>query len=137
MCPQVDSTFSPNSPDETPPGLNTKDLQLGVDGWCATRTFSEIIDPKLRDCIEKSCDIGRIKCKDNCDVGKFVGVNRKIPFITNRTAVVCTNAPTRYLTPEELGSTVIHEWAHGCGWDHGDGGGVPDDPVRPESTSND
>jgi hypothetical protein len=25
---------------------------------------------------------------------------------------------------------VIHEFAHGCGWDHGQGGGVPVDPGK-------
>src|SRR5712691_1242851 len=31
-----------------------------------------------------------------------------------------------------LGRLVIHEWAHTCGWDHGDDHGVPGDSGRVE-----
>ena len=127
-CPSASPPFSPRSPNETPAGLEIQDLLLGVDTWCAVKYLNEITDLRLRECIKESCDSGKIRCRDDCDVERFVGLNIKVPFIRNRIAIVCSNAQPWALTPEELGNTVIHEWAHGCGWDHGDGGGVPRDP---------
>jgi RHS repeat-associated protein len=126
-CPQVDPPWSPKYPHESRPGIDQRDLQAGIDSWCSLKLYQNITDPKLRGCIEKSCDVGKVKCKDDCDVGEYVGLNRKVPLITNRIATVCTNAPKWHETPEELGNTVIHEWAHGCAWPgtHPEGFGVP------------
>jgi hypothetical protein len=108
-------------------------LRLGVRAWCLSR-LDEIVDVSLRKCIQESCDSGRISCRDrgscrrNPDWTGFtrggtrmdhwarrIGWQRKI-----RRAFVCSNNPLNY-TPWGGAETVIHEWAHGCGyWPHGD-----------------
>jgi hypothetical protein len=55
-------------------------------------------------------------------------------LLTNRTAHVCFKDWPNWTDPSYAaswyGQTAIHEWAHGCGWNHGDGRGVPNDPGR-------
>ena len=38
------------------------------------------------------------------------------------TTVLCVNNIRNFGI---VGQIAIHEWAHSCGWDHNDGGGVP------------
>jgi hypothetical protein len=46
-------------------------------------------------------------------------------------AEICMdNLTPKSLQPGHLGEIIIHEWAHSCGWDHGDGQGVPRDRAR-------
>jgi RHS repeat-associated protein len=98
----------------------------------ACKNLQRIADPKLRSCIQKSCDKGTIKCKDNSDKGckDAGGYNNKYPFITNRTANLCPGNWPDWTDPTYVGDSVIHEFAHGCGWNHGQGGGVPNDPAK-------
>lgn len=86
--------------------------------WCAT--LWQITDAGLRKCLDRRCDDGTIECEDDCPIDLY-GYNRsRMPF-DRKTAHVCVGQPWR-----ELANTVIHEWAHSCGWDHGDGKGVPE-----------
>ena len=96
-------------------------IKRQTDASCANLGF--IADPRLRRCVETSCKKGTIKCKDNCRPN-MGGYNIKIPFFTSRTANLCVNNWPPYTPTQYVGNTVIHEWAHGCGWDHEDGGGI-------------
>jgi RHS repeat-associated protein len=118
----------PNNPSQAPTTYNLEGIiQQQTDLQC--HNLSGITDPKLRSCIQKSCDSGTIKCKDSCpaDAG---GYQRTILGFGGRTANLCTNNWPNYSPLSYAGASVIHEWAHGCGWNHGQGGGVPNDPGR-------
>ena len=90
-----------------------------------------ITDPKLRKCVGKSCDTGTVKCRDGCDPARIAEAQQTSkwsPF-ADRTVTVCRNtAPRAASLPGYLGLAVIHEFAHGCSWGHGEGKGVPLDP---------
>ena len=104
-------------------------IQQQVDFAC--KNLERITNPKLRACIQKSCDKGTIKCKDNSDKAckDAGGYNNKFLF-TNRTANLCPGNWPGFTPLSYVGDAVIHEFAHGCGWGHGQGGGVPIDPGK-------
>ena len=94
-----------------------------------------IKDVNLRDCVKKSCEIGIIKCDISEDSGPcndlstygytptaaFDFVAKMFP---RRTVYVCANKVGNF--NQEAGNTVVHEWAHGCGYDADKGlAGVP------------
>ncbi len=104
--------------------------------------MTKIQDVALRSCIEDSCRDGLIKCSlgvdDTCGESNVLGYT---PFGGNfithwlrrngllakiRTAVVCANQLANFAG--EAGNTVIHEWAHGCGYDADEASipGIPD-----------
>jgi len=121
----------PNNPGKPPHNVSLADLiQQGTDNACASS--NTITDLKLRRCIQKSCNQGTIKCDCASKANSEGGFNSKWPGITNRTAHICTESWPNYTDPSYAatwyGQASIHEWAHGCGWNHGDGGGVPIDP---------
>jgi RHS repeat-associated protein len=100
-----------------------------VEEWC--RNLDRIPDPKLRECVRKSCEKGTIKCRanstdKNCDTpyseygGKKTegyACRRHLGFAC-RTANVCVdNLCDGQPRPKgRSGWVVIHEWQHGCGW---------------------
>ena len=95
-----------------------------------SRLDSTITDPKLRACLKKSCERGTIQllchCRP-CELGmEDISLNFIVPW-TIRTAKLCANN-WKYLAKAPPGDVAIHEWAHGCGWGHYDGRGVPGDP---------
>jgi len=98
-------------------------IQRGAEDWC--RNLHRVTDPKLRACIKKSCETGKIKCKEKCDSDAGGWARKKILFVKSRTANLCPNNWPDWTPTGYAGDTVIHEWAHGCGWDHGGGGGIP------------
>ena len=125
--------LSPHFPGKPPYNVSLSDLiKQGTDNACANS--NTITDLKLRRCIQKSCNQGTIKCDCASKASSEGGFNSKFPGITNRTAHQCTESWPNYTDPSYAatwyGQTSIHEWAHGCGWNHGDGGGVPNDPGR-------
>ena len=121
-------------------------LSLSVKGWCLTR-LGEIIDASLRKCINESCDSGEIlcteggQCKDPGVAGYSSGgaallhwLRRNDLWPKTRTAYVCSKNSSNY-TPWGGAQTVIHEWAHGCGYsaDEHDIPGIPrSEPELPE-----
>jgi RHS repeat-associated protein len=120
----------PNNPNQPPHQVSLEELiRQGTDDACSK--LYTITDLKLRSCIQKSCNQGKIKCDCGSNEGGF---NFKIPLLTNRTAHVCFKDWPNWTDPSYAaswyGQTAIHEWAHGCGWNHGDGRGVPNDPGR-------
>ena len=132
-CPAADPTGKPGS------GLPTDRLSVEVDTICS-QLEQQITDPKLRRCIKKSCDRGKISCVDGCDEGDNSGAGRMLAFndrrfigslqLVNRKAKLCRNTIPFDAQPGAFGEIVIHEWAHGCKWQHmdksgTDGEGVP------------
>jgi RHS repeat-associated protein len=115
----------PNNPAQPPTNQNlVQVIQQETDRRCSN--LSGITDPKLRSCVQKSCERGKIKCKGNCEAGEG-GYQRTILGFGSRTANLCTNNWPTFTPLSYVGGAVIHEWAHGCGWEHGQGGGIPYD----------
>lgn len=81
-----------------------------------------ITDPALRGCISKRCKNAKIECESNCR-SNLLGYNNSFLGIASSSIHICVGNCTNNL----FGPVAIHEWAHSCGWDHGDGGGVPGD----------
>lgn len=113
--------------DERPASLP---ILIETGAFCRTG-LNGIEDVDLRKCIEQSCFEGRIECsngdRDLCDEPDVLGCTRRAGgrlahwlrrigvSRIKREAVVCTNKATPW--HGEAGNTVIHEWAHGCGYD--------------------
>ncbi len=114
----------PNNPGKSPSWYDIGRLVGSeTEEWCAN--LYRITDPKLRACVKKSCEKGKITCKEKCDPDAG-GENRgPILGMKSRNAKLCPNNWPDYTPMGYAGDTVIHEWAHGCGWDHGDGSGIP------------
>jgi RHS repeat-associated protein len=96
--------------------------------WCKQR-LSQIPDVNLRKCIEKSCAEGIVRCDQSCPpatMGYATGGGGAIYHWLRRVGLmdpirevfVCGNVEQNYTG--EAGNTVIHEWAHGCGYDSDD-----------------
>jgi RHS repeat-associated protein len=104
-------------------------IQQATDEACSN--LNGITDPKLRSCLQKRCKNGNIKCSDNCPqpplIPKAQGGNA--PYSGN-TITLCLDpvGTPPWTTPQFFGGSIIHEFAHTCGWHHGQGGGVPHDP---------
>lgn len=122
----------PNNPNPSPSSYELAPL-LQQQGDIACRNLGIISDPKLRACIQKSCDTGTIKCKGRgCkdpeaggySTGKILGM------FPNRTGTLCPDNWSTWTPLSYAGQSIIHEFAHGCGWEHGDAGGVPNDPGK-------
>ena len=115
----------PKNPSQQPQWKEVQEV-IGTytEEWCAH--LEKITDPKLRACIKKSCDTGTITCKQKCDPDAGGWSMPKILFKVSRTANLCPNNWPEWTPPSYAGDTVIHEWAHGCGWKHGQDKGVPD-----------
>jgi RHS repeat-associated protein len=108
-------------------------IKKETDVWCATR-LGQIKDVAVRSCIQQSCKSGKVDCSDcnnhegysNCGTlcGWLVRSGVMDPI---RTAHLCGQNQVFWDVPGEAGDTVIHEWAHGCGYDPDDGSvtGVP------------
>ena len=99
----------------------------GVQNGCK-RLLNGITDVGLRDCIAKSCQEGKIDCRTEtwkCGPGKLGHTD--IPFFpglpVTRKIRLCVN--NWDLLSPHIGETAVHEFAHGCGWGHGQGAGVP------------
>jgi len=115
----------PNNPNQMPHQVNLADLiRQGADNACANSYA--ITDLKLRRCIQKSCNQGKIKCDCGSNEGGF---NNKVPLLTNRTAHLCFKDWPNWTDPAYAatwyGQAAVHEWAHGCGWNHNHPGNVP------------
>jgi RHS repeat-associated protein len=114
----------PNNPNQHPTSQNVEQvIQQEADESCGS--LNSITDPTLRSCIARRCKSGKIKCSNDCPPG-FAGES---PY-NGVTATMCVNHWPDWTTPAWVGQAIIHEWAHSCGWHHGDGKGVPLDPGR-------
>jgi RHS repeat-associated protein len=103
-------------------------IQKEVQVLCATG-LNRIVDVNLRRCIAESCRSGVIGCAlkgsqcdepgntgytENAGIGLYHWLRRNgwLPVI--RKAILCANSSLNF--SGEAGRTVIHEWAHGCGY---------------------
>jgi hypothetical protein len=87
---------------------------------------STISDLKLRQCLKRRCDKAKVICRSNDDI------NCKDNTLAYNVHFLGFRSPNGNICIEKvpkgsvgLGFITLHEWAHSCGWDHGDGGGVP------------
>jgi hypothetical protein len=101
-------------------------LKLEVQ-WQCEELVSLITDVALLRCLQKKCTDGKIYCRDadgdpknNCNYGR-AGAFGPLGGEAN----LCPGNWTYGVPPGYLGETVIHEWAHNCGWKHGEWMGVP------------
>lgn len=114
----------PNNPSQPPHQENVGQvIQQQADASCSN--LNGITNPRLRSCIQKRCNSGKIQCSDKCSQQPPRG--GQAPYGGN-TATLCLNGWPDYTPDSYVGETIIHEWAHTCGWHHGQGGGVPNDP---------
>jgi|HubBroStandDraft_4_1064222.scaffolds.fasta_scaffold01159_8 RHS repeat-associated protein len=117
----------PNDPSQAPHQANVQQLiQQTADAACSD--LNGITDLKLRSCLQKRCKSGKIKCSDNCSQQpKQQAGNAPYHGSTGTLCLDSIGTPP-WTTPQDFGGTIIHEWAHTCGWHHGQGQGVPNDP---------
>jgi len=100
--------------------------------WCRTK-LNGVADVSLRNCLRESCRSGRVECMV-CDTPGIAGDAERTGlewvrrFSPQRTVRICSNFDPLYSGLGNAGSTVIHEWAHGCGYNSDNSlPGVPDD----------
>jgi len=117
----------PNDPSQAPHQANVQQLiQQTADAACSD--LNGITDLKLRSCLQKRCKSRKIKCSDNCSQQpKQQAGNAPYHGSTGTLCLDSIGTPP-WTTPQDFGGTIIHEWAHTCGWHHGQGQGVPNDP---------
>ncbi len=84
-----------------------------------------IQDASLASCIKKKCESGKITCQKTCPPG-WRGYYD--PSNSGNGANICIASGSQFWSQPDPSATVIHEWAHQCGWEHGMGMGVPNDP---------
>ncbi|MHB8742699.1 MAG: RHS repeat-associated core domain-containing protein [Sulfuricaulis sp.] len=106
---------------------------FGGGGWA-----SKISDKDLRDCVRGQCRHSRVTCS-NCPKKSCKQPNGSTysPGVPNGYdqgpgggVTVCLNSGVQN-NGDWWGAAAIHEFAHKCGWNHGDGKGVPGDPGPP------
>jgi len=95
-----------------------KDIETNLNYVCHAKVRT-ITEPTLKNCIRRRCVTGKVKCR-KCGDGHLAGYNRGIGRrFRSSTIVLCANNLNWF------GHAALHEWAHSCGWMHGDGQGVP------------
>jgi RHS repeat-associated protein len=130
----------------------TERIKEQTDTWCGDLK-NRITDPKLRTCLKDRCDSGKVTCVDGEECkGDEPGERGPLGYCAsdpdNRngwdpetrtwdpTKTSCLKDSPAYICVKnfvplssddsEWGKTVIHEWAHSCGWKHHQTGtGVP------------
>jgi hypothetical protein len=99
--------------------------------WQCEALSLSITDVALLQCLQGKCDHGKIYCKGADDDPRKNWRNRCNDFRAGgygwpgEEATLCPGNWTYGVPPGYLGEVVIHEWAHNCGWRHGEGKGVP------------
>jgi len=106
-------------------------IQQQTDLACSN--LQGMVDAKWRSCVQQSCKKGKIKCKGADDkscqgAGGYGG--KTLHILTGRTANLCPDNWSEPTPLEYVGAAVIHEWAHGCGYNTGPGVPYPDKPKR-------
>jgi hypothetical protein len=97
-------------------------IQAAVDRACGSIQHI-ITDHNLRGCLHDRCLSATVNCED-CKDRNLLGYNNWYWFFgwhKSTTIALCVNNIRR----ASVADIVIHEWAHSCCWEHGDGKGVP------------
>ena len=96
-----------------------------------------VTDPCLRACVQMGCDGGAVHIRASTPpgphgVGRTIGSNPDalLSASLTRPALNIYLYPYHYVDSSgvfnpgtiDFGAVAIHEWAHGCGWQHGDSG---------------
>lgn len=102
----------------------------------ACQNLNAIRNPSLRSCLQIRCDTATIKCRNDgaCSNPNEQG-RADVPPLAFPGAYPAWNPPEpeMYMCPNnfigvgsdrDVGSMVIHEWAHTCGWSHASGPGL-------------
>lgn len=92
------------------------------------RRLKEITSRGLRKCIRGRARSGRIECHI-CEDTDLYGINYWVVVNGSKQSAqivihLCLNNIPQG-DPSLLEDILMHEWAHSCCWDHGDGDGVP------------
>ncbi len=115
----------PHSPGRSPSANQYSYIYSRVQNACQT-VVPRITNVSLRRCLERQCRDGIIECRDSCPRRQVGGTVDTVAarIFRQRGAPICINN-WRDLRYHDPGRVAIHEWAHGCGWLHGQPGGVP------------
>ncbi len=95
------------------------------------RLQPQITNPELQQCIRKQAQSDNTIHIDGDECHTYMLGYHELwkvgPFTVKSDDIhICVNNHnTRGLPPAELENTLMHEWAHSCCWEHGDGKGVP------------
>lgn len=109
---------------------NSSELIAGKTQWCSDAA-GLIEDTGLGSCVQRACQIGVVRCAYRCEsTCRSKGVYPQaygyaVEGTTSRITLCQENK-----SENGWGATIVHEFAHTCGWDHCDGGGVPNDRSR-------
>ncbi|MGH9928244.1 MAG: hypothetical protein ACREA9_03340 [Pyrinomonadaceae bacterium] len=90
------------------------------------RNGNIVTDPGLRVCIMEHMNNASVSCAGGACDGNTNGYNNDYGFFQSPNIVMCLDQ-IKAFSATAIGLLAIHEWAHSCGWDHGDGKGVPGD----------
>ncbi len=104
-------------------------LKLEIQISCQTLESTVYGDAALLKCLRSKCASGRIYCHitDKRDPSNLCnGSNEPGAWgPPGGEAHLCPGNWTYGVPPGYLGDVVLHEWAHNCGWGHGEGKGIP------------
>ena len=112
-------------------GIPRLDQMRELKSLSCAQLASQITDTYVRSCTETKCNNGKLSCEDPHPQGcspKKDGVTMAYCLKSRPGKVfICPNnwAP---FAGGFVGDVIIHEFAHSCGWRHGDDQGVPFDP---------
>jgi RHS repeat-associated protein len=107
-----------------------RQLKLETQWQCESLDIM-ITDVALLQCIQGKCRTGKVYCKSADEVPWKDPLNYCNDFNAGgygrvgEEATLCPGNWTYGVPPGYLGGTVIHEWAHNCGWKHLTEVGVP------------
>ena len=105
---------------------DAEDLEGQIQESCK-QVANNISDPKLRKCMLDRCKSGHVSCNGKfCLVVQPLGWQSPI-FSGNNEITLCLSSHKEIDSINQWGCVAMHEWAHSCGWEHGDGAGVPGD----------
>jgi hypothetical protein len=98
----------------------SKDIERDGNMWCDT-VQSIVSNPALASCIKGKCAKAKIACSDpggHCNPQDVLGY----AWAGDQEIHLCTQ---NWSTGLGAGAIVVHEFAHTCGWGHGQGFNVP------------
>jgi RHS repeat-associated protein len=129
------------------PGGSGRQCEVPKNGVCLSQSFIDmmkqqiqsacdkigqhITDPTLAKCLKKRCKNATVYCGPGQPV---VGGDTRRKIVGRQWGKKITIFPKQFGEDSgtignraySIGDTAIHEWAHSCGWNHKEGGGIPD-----------
>ena len=100
-------------------------IRAAANAACANAAGT-ITDADLRRSIQNRCRNLTVECENNCS-GTKLGYTYRFTFFwlftiyKFKTVHLCLN----HIRRASIADIILHEVAHTCCWDHGDGKGVP------------